>query len=575
MGKLAKISGPLVVAEEVRGSQMNEVVRVGEEQLMGEIISLKNDRASIQVYEDTSGLKPGDPVKLTGAPLQVELGPGMLGTVFDGIQRPLHAVKDKAGNFITRGIEVPSLDRRKKWAFKPVAKKGDIVKGGDILGTVKEYGIEHRVMVPPGMEGKVTKISEGEFTVEDVIAEVEENQITLMQKWGVRVARPYKDKKRFDHLLVTGKRIIDTFFPIAKGGAGAIPGPFGSGKTVNQQDLAKYADAEVIVYIGCGERGNEMTEVLTEFPKLVDPKTKKPLMERTVLIANTSNMPVAAREASIYTGITIAEYYRDMGYSVALMADSTSRWAEALREISGRMEEMPGEEGYPAYLGRKLAEFYERSGRVSCVCSHDREGSVTIVGAVSPPGGDISEPVSQGTLRITKTFWALDANLSRRRHYPAINWLKSYSLYLNDLQPWYDKNVAPDFITVRNRAMELLQKEAELQNIVQLVGPDALPDRERLVLEASKMLREDFLQQNSYDEVDVYSTLKKQYMMVRTILHFYDKAVAALEMEMPLEKIVSAKEKEEIAKMKRVPNDDAEKFCIGIMKSIDSTFARG
>jgi len=571
MGELARISGPLIVGKGMRGSTINEVVKVGKQKLLGEIIALHGDEASIQVYEDTSGLKPGDPIEATGAPLQVELGPGLLSTVFDGIQRPLEAIRKETGDFITRGVFVPPLDRKKKWAFKPTVKKGAKLSSGDVLGTVKEGDLEHKILVPPGIEGTLESISEGSFTVEDEIARIGGKKVCLMQKWPVRVSRPFKEKKRFEVPLISGKRILDTFFPIAKGGAAAIPGGFGTGKTVTQQDLAKYADADVIVYIGCGERGNEMTEVLTQFPELVDPKTKKPLMNRTVLVANTSNMPVAAREASIYTGVTIAEYYRDMGFDVALMADSTSRWAEAMREISGRMEEMPGEEGYPAYLSRKLAEFYERSGRVECLGSPARVGSVSIIGAVSPPGGDISEPVSQGTLRITKAFWALDSNLARRRHYPAINWLKSYSLYLDELSDYYEKHVAPDFMPLRAKAMELLQKEAELQAIVQLVGPDALPERERLVLEAAKMIREDFLQQHSFEEVDAYSSLQKQYWMLKVIMHYYEKAVAALAMEMPFEKIIAIKERQEIAQLKRTRDEGFEKKVSELMKSIDSS----
>ncbi len=571
MGKLAKISGPVIVAEGMLGAQINEVVKVGDEELLGEIIALKYDRASIQVYEDTSGLKPGDKVTGTGAPLQVELGPGLLKAVFDGIQRPLDVIQDRTGAFIKRGVNIPALDPKRKWEFEATLKKGDAVHPGDIIGTVQETNIEHKILVPPHAKaGKLTSIKSGTYTVRDAVAEIGTHEIGLSQKWSVRAPRPTHEKLRFSNPLVTGKRIMDTFFPIAKGGAGAIPGPFGSGKTVNQQDLAKYSDAQVIVYIGCGERGNEMTEVLTEFPKLEDPRTKKPLMERTVLIANTSNMPVAAREASVYTGITLAEYYRDMGYSVALMADSTSRWAEAMREISGRMEEMPGEEGYPAYLGRKLAEFYERAGKVQCLGSPSREGSVTVIGAVSPAGGDISEPVSQGTLRITKVFWALDANLSRRRHYPAINWLKSYSLYDNELSDWYADNVGKDFYPMRSKAMGLLQKEEELQNIVQLIGPDALPEKERLVLEATKMIREDFLQQNSFDPQDAYSTPQKQYWMLKTILHFYDKANDALALEMPLDKIMSVKAREQIPSLKRVPDADIQKTCLSIQKELDA-----
>lgn len=574
MGELARISGPLIVGKGMRGTTINEVVKVGKQKLLGEIIALQGDEASIQVYEDTSGLKPGDPIEATGAPLQVELGPGLLSTIFDGVQRPLEVIRAQVGDFVTRGIYIPPLDRKKKWAFKPTARKGSKVSPGDVLGTVKEGDLEHKILVPPKTEGTLDKIaSEGSFTVEEEIAVVNGKKLTLMQKWSVRAPRPYKEKKRFEIPLISGKRILDTFFPIAKGGAAAIPGGFGTGKTVTQQDLAKYADADIIVFVACGERGNELSEVLTEFPKLVDPKTKKSLMNRTILIANTSNMPVAAREASIYTGVTIAEYYRDMGFDVALMADSTSRWAEAMREISGRMEEMPGEEGYPAYLSRKLAEFYERSGRVDCLGSPARVGSVSIIGAVSPPGGDISEPVSQGTLRITKAFWALDSSLARRRHYPAINWLKSYSLYLDELSDYYAKHVAPDFMPLRAKAMELLQKEAELQAIVQLVGPDALPERERLVLEATKMIREDFLQQHSFEEVDAYSSPQKQYWMLKAIMHYYDKAQAALAMEMPFEKILGIKERQEIAQLKRTRDEGFEKKVSDLMKSIDSSLS--
>ncbi|MDP3742526.1 MAG: V-type ATP synthase subunit A [Candidatus Micrarchaeota archaeon] len=577
MGKLKKISGPVVVAEEMSGSQINEVVTVGNEKLMGEIISLKGSDASIQVYEDTSGLRPGEPVEPSGNSLSVELGPGLLGGVFDGIQRPL-SVLSESGSFIQRGVSVNSLDRKKKWEFIPTVKKGAVVNGGDVIGTVKEFDSEHRIMLPPKISGRIESIESGKFTVEDTVAVVKDKndknvEVQMMQKWPVRIPRPYKEKRRIELPLLTGMRILDTLFPVAKGGTAAIPGPFGSGKTVTQTSLAKFSNAQVIIYVGCGERGNEMTEVLTEFPKLVDPHSGKPLMNRTVLIANTSNMPVAAREASIYTGITIAEYYRDMGYDVALMADSTSRWAEAMREISGRMEEMPGEEGYPAYLGRKLAEFYERTGRVTCLSTTgDRTGSVTAIGAVSPAGGDISEPVSQGTLRVTKVFWALDAQLARRRHYPAINWLKSYSLYLDDLEQWYDENVAEDFYDMRTRTMGLLQKESELQNIVQLIGPDALPDKERLVLEATKMIREDFLQQNAYDAIDAQSSLQKQYNMLKTILHFYDKASAALNLETPFDKIVNAPEKLKISQLKRIEEKEVEKTCKAIMAEIDARF---
>lgn len=575
MGELKKISGPVVAAKDMQGAQINEVVNVGNAGLMGEVISLKYDVASIQVYEDTSGLKPGEKVSGTGLSLAVELGPGLLSSTFDGIQRPLDTLSKGGSPYIARGVRANSLDRTKKWDFKPTVKKGDEVTGGQVIGSVKEFDFEHKIMLPPSVSGEIVSIEKGNHTVDETVATIKTKDgkkvdVTMMQKWPVRVPRPMQEKLRIEPPLLTGMRIFDTFYPMAKGGAGAIPGPFGSGKTVTQTSLAKYCDAEVIIYIGCGERGNEMTEVLVEFPKLIDPNTKKPLMNRTVLIANTSNMPVAAREASIYTGITIAEYYRDMGYDVALMADSTSRWAEAMREISGRMEEMPGEEGYPAYLGKKLAEFYERAGRVKTLGGE--QGSITVVGAVSPAGGDISEPVSQSTLRVTKVFWALDSSLSRRRHFPAINWLKSYTLYLDDLTAWYSSNISAEFMENRNTAMNLLQKEAELQNIVQLIGPDALPDKERLVLESTKMIREDFLQQNAYDEVDAYSSLKKQYWMLKTILHFYSKASVALAADTPFEKIVKAPEKTRISRLKTVVDKDIEKECQDVIKQIDATF---
>jgi V/A-type H+-transporting ATPase subunit A len=573
-GVLSKISGPVVQAVGMQGAQINELVKVGEKELLGEIIALRNDRASVQVYEDTTGLRPGEKVVRTFAPLSVELGPGLLSSIFDGIQRPLEAIREKSGDFIARGITVPAIDQKKKWKFEAKMKKGDTAQSGDVLGTVQEIDFEHRILVPKGISGKINSISSGNYSVQEAIAEIGGKDITMSHKWPVRIPRPYSEKLPLNIPLITGKRIIDTFFPIAKGGTAAIPGPFGSGKTVNQQDLAKYADADIIVYVGCGERGNEMTDVLTEFPKLVDPKSKKPLINRTVLVANTSNMPVAAREASIYTGITLGEYYRDMGYDVAMMADSTSRWAEAMREISGRMEEMPGEEGYPAYLAKRLAEFYERGGRVKTLGAKGRNGSVSLVGAVSPPGGDLSEPVSQATLRVTKVFWALDANLSRRRHYPAINWLKSYSLYMDDLRSWFGENVAADFYDLRTKAMQLLQKEAELQAIVQLIGSDALPEKERLVLEVTRMIREDFLQQNSYDEVDVFSSLRKQHGMLKVILHFYDKAINALNQEVPYDKIVGVKEKQTIALIKRMKEDEAQKVIADLMKSLEHAFTK-
>jgi V/A-type H+-transporting ATPase subunit A len=576
MGVIDRITGPVIVAKGVRGMRMNEVVDVGNEKIMGEVIALKEDTATIQVYEDTSGVRPGEPVEGTGSALRVELGPGLLSSVYDGIQRPLEVIEKKAGVFIKRGVKANSLDRSKKWKFSPSFKKGQEVSPGDVLGTVKEFGFEHRVLVPPSVSGKLSEIKSGEHTVDEVIAVVEKHgkktELRMMQEWEVRKQRPFSEKMPVEPPLISGMRVLDALFPVAKGGTAAIPGPFGSGKTVTLSSWAKYCDADIIVYIGCGERGNEMTEVLNEFPKLVDPRTKKPLMERTVLIANTSNMPVAAREASIYTGITIAEYYRDMGYDVALMADSTSRWAEAMREISGRLEEMPGEEGYPVYLGRRLAEFYERAGRVKCIGDGNRGGSVTVLGAVSPPGGDLSEPVSQSTLRVTQVFWALDASLSRRRHFPAINWLKSYSLYAEVLQPWLAKNVAQDFNLMRKESLEILQKEAELQAVVQLIGPDALPDKERLLLEIARMLREDFLQQNAYDEVDAYSTLRKQYLMLKVILHYYRRAREALSGEIPLEKILQAPEKQCIAQLKRVKEEEIEKTVKEIEHGIDKAF---
>ncbi len=578
-GELRKISGPVVVGEKMLGAKMYDVVKVGGQQLIGEIIKLNGERATIQVYEDTSGLRPGEKVVNTGLPLSVELGPGLLESIYDGIQRPLNEILKKTGGFIGRGVTANALDRHKKWAFTPTAKKGDHVKGGDIIGEVQETEIIlHKIMVPHGVKGEVVEIRKGSFTVEDTVAVVKEKdsgkkqELTLMQKWEVRKPRPYAEKMAPTTPLVTGMRILDTFFPIAKGGVAAIPGPFGSGKTVCQQSLAKYSDAQVIVYVGCGERGNEMTEVLTEFPELLDPKTKKPLMQRTVLIANTSNMPVAAREASVYTGITIAEYYRDMGYDVALMADSTSRWAEAMREISGRIEEMPGEEGYPAYLARRLAEFYERAGRIVCLGKKERNGSVSVIGAVSPPGGDISEPVSQNTLRVTKVFWALDAKLAQRRHFPAINWLKSYSLYTDTLDATYAKGIAKDWSENRAKAMALLQKEAELQEIVQLVGPDALPEKEQAVLDATRMIREDFLQQSAYSDVDAYASLEKQHKMLRAILHFHSRAIEAIEQGCQLKAVTSLKVRDEIARMKEAPEKDFANKSEELAGAIDSQF---
>ena len=578
MGELENISGPVVIASGMPDAKMYDVVKVGRERLIGEIIRLETGRATIQVYEDTSGLKPGEPVENTGEPLSVELGPGLLQSIYDGIQRPLEALFKESGAFIRRGIVANALDRKRKWDFKPTRKVGDTVSAGDILGTVPETEIvEHRILVPPGQGGEIAEIRAGKFSVDETVCVLKgkdgkKHELNMLQRWYVRKARPYLEKFPPNTPLVTGQRILDTFFPIAKGGAAAIPGPFGSGKTVTQHQLAKWSDAQVVVYVGCGERGNEMTDVLTEFPHLEDPRTKKPLMQRTVLIANTSNMPVAAREASVYTGITIAEYYRDMGYDVALMADSTSRWAEAMREISGRLEEMPGEEGYPAYLARRLAEFYERAGRVVCLGGDGRIGSISVIGAVSPPGGDISEPVSQNTLRVTKVFWALDASLAHRRHFPAIHWLRSYSLYSQSLADWYANNIAPDWGDLRAKAMQLLQKEAELQEIVQLVGPDALPDKERAVLGATRMIREDFLQQSAFHEVDAYASLKKQHLMLKAILQFYDRSMRALDDGIQLRLVQELSVISDIARMKEIPETEAERKIGEIGKKMDVEF---
>ena len=575
MGKIIRVAGPVVVADGMKGSEMYEVVRVGEEGLIGEIIGLYGDTATIQVYEETSGIRPGEPVERTGAPLSVMLGPGIISQIYDGIQRPLPVIKETMGDFIKRGASPPPLDLNKKWKFEPRAKVGDAVTGGDILGVVQETKIiEHRIMVPPGIEGKIEWIAdEGEYTIEETIAKVDGKEIKMYQKWPVRRQRPFKEKVDPEELLVTGQRVIDTFFPITKGGTAAIPGGFGTGKTVTQHQLAKWSDADVIVYVGCGERGNEMTEVLEDFPKLKDPRTGEPLMNRTVLIANTSNMPVAAREASIYTGITIAEYFRDMGYHVALMADSTSRWAEALREISGRLEEMPGEEGYPAYLASRLAEFYERAGFVKTLGSQERVGSATVVGAVSPPGGDFSEPVTQNTLRIVKVFWALDADLAHKRHFPSINWLRSYSLYLDAVVPWWSNNVAKDWYDLRREAMGILQREAELQEIVQLVGPDALPAREQALLETARSLREDFLQQNAFHEVDTYCPAEKQYLMLKLILKFHKLITDAVEAGIPVDKIRKLSVKEELAYMGRIPNETYKEEFARIEKKMEEEIA--
>ncbi len=578
-GTILKVAGPLVVAEGMRDANMFDVVRVSGERLIGEIIEMHGDRASIQVYEETAGLGTGEPVESTGAPLSVELGPGLIKGIFDGIQRPLEDIMSKIGNNLKRGVEVPSLDRNKKWHFTPTAKAGDTVGPGDIVGTVQETDIVlHKIMVPYGIEGKVKTISEGDYTVTETAAVIEtadgDKNITLMQKWPVRKGRPYKKKLSPDKPLVTGQRVIDALFPIAKGGVAAIPGPFGSGKTVTQHQLAKWAEADIVVYIGCGERGNEMTDVLNEFPELTDPHTGKSLMERTVLIANTSDMPVAAREASIYTGITIAEYFRDMGYSVALMADSTSRWAEALREMSGRLEEMPGEEGYPAYLGSRLAQFYERAGRVTALGSDEREAALSVIGAVSPPGGDISEPVSQATLRIVKVFWGLDSSLAYKRHFPAINWLTSYSLYADSLGKWFNDNVDDSWTSERARIMGLLSDEASLDEIVKLVGMDALSPSDRLKMEAARSIREDFLHQLAFHEVDTYTSLRKQFLMMSLVLSYYDKSLEALEKGADIEKLASLASREAIGRFKYVHEEDIENEYNKVISSLDSEISR-
>lgn len=558
-GTIKKVAGPLVIAKGMRDANMFDVVRVSDKRLIGEIIEIHGDEASIQVYEETSGLGPGAPVESTGEPLSVELGPGLMGSIYDGIQRPLDEIRKISGNNLQRGVEVPALGREKKWDFVPSVTPGDPVAGGDVLGTVQETEVvSHKIMVPPGVVGKVKSIQAGSYTVTETVAVVEtpdgaDVPLTLMQKWPVRRGRPYQQKLSPDMPLITGQRVIDTLFPLAKGGVAAVPGPFGSGKTVVQHQLAKWSEADIVVYIGCGERGNEMTDVLNEFPELVDPKTGQSLMKRTVLIANTSDMPVAAREASIYTGITIAEYFRDMGYSVALMADSTSRWAEALREMSGRLEEMPGEEGYPAYLGSRLAQFYERAGRVVTLGSGKREGALSVIGAVSPPGGDISEPVSQATLRIVKVFWGLDSSLAYKRHFPAVNWLTSYSLYLDTMEQWFTGHVAQDWVQLRTQLMRLLQDEAELEEIVQLVGMDALSAPDRLKLEAARSIREDFLHQNAFDEVDTYTPLEKQHDMMLLILQYYEKALAALQEGADIEKLITLPVREQIGRFKYTP----------------------
>ena len=577
-GKIKKVAGPLVIAEGMRDANMYDVVRVSNQRLIGEIIEMHGDQASVQVYEETSGLKPGEPVESTDMPLSVELGPGLITSIYDGIQRPLDDIMKIAGNNLKRGVEVPSLKRDKKWNFVPVLQAGDKVEPGDVFGTVQEtIVVQQKIMIPYGVSGTIKEIKAGEFTVEQVVAVVEtdkgEKELTMMQKWPVRKERPYKEKLPLDMPLITGQRVVDTFFPIAKGGVAAVPGPFGSGKTVIQHQLAKWAEADIVVYIGCGERGNEMTDVLNEFPELKDPKTGQSLMERTVLIANTSDMPVAAREASIYTGITIAEYFRDMGYSVALMADSTSRWAEALREMSGRLQEMPGEEGYPAYLGSRLAQFYERAGKVVSLGKEGRTGSLSVIGAVSPPGGDISEPVSQATLRIVKVFWGLDSALAYKRHFPAINWLTSYSLYTDSMGTWFDDNVSDQWMGYRQRLMGLLQDEAELEEIVKMVGMDALSAEDRLKMEAARSIREDFLHQNSFHEVDTYTSLRKQFLMMELVIGFYDYSLEALKEGASIQKLISMAVREKIGRFKYTLDENIDAEYDRISKELHTEIA--
>ena len=577
-GKIKKVAGPLVIAEGMRDANMYDVVRVSESRLIGEIIEMHGDQASVQVYEETSGLGPGAPVESTGMPLSVELGPGLISSIYDGIQRPLDDIMKICGNNLQRGVEVPSLKRDIKWPFVPCVKAGDKVETGDVIGTVQEtVVVTQKIMVPYGIEGTVKEIKSGDFTVEETVCVIEtakgDKELTLMQKWPVRKGRPYAEKIPPVMPLITGQRVVDAFFPIAKGGVAAVPGPFGSGKTVIQHQLAKWAEADIVVYIGCGERGNEMTDVLNEFPELKDPKTGYSLMERTVLIANTSDMPVAAREASIYTGITIAEYFRDMGYSVALMADSTSRWAEALREMSGRLEEMPGEEGYPAYLGSRLAQFYERAGHVVSLGKEGREGALSVIGAVSPPGGDISEPVSQATLRIVKVFWGLDSALAYKRHFPAINWLTSYSLYVDNMANWFNEEVAADWMEDRQKMMTILQEEAELNEIVQMVGMDALSPTDRLKMEAARSIREDFLHQNSFHEIDTYTPLRKQYLMMKLVLAFYEKSVDALNKGADMNALIAMPVREKIGRYKYTTDADIESEYKNVEEELDKEVA--
>ncbi len=574
-GKIIRVAGPLVVASDCIGARMYDMVKIGKLGLIGEIIELREDLAFIQVYEDTTGIGPEEPVYLTGLPLSVELGPGLISSIYDGIQRPLDIIREKEGDFVPRGIEVPPLDRKKKWEFVPLVKKGQDVKEGDFLGEVKETPLlKHKIMVPVGAAGKIVEIKKGKFVVEETIARIQTKKevkgISMFQTWSIRRSRNVHERLMPDEPLTTGQRVLDTLFPLAKGGTGCVPGPFGSGKTVVQHQLAKWSDAQIIVFVACGERGNEVADLLLSFPELEDPHTGRPLLERTVIIANTSNMPVAAREASIYTGMTIAEYFRDMGYSVALMADSSSRWAEALREISGRMEEMPGEEAYPAYLASRIAEFYERAGKVICLGSDKRIGALSVMGAVSPPGGDLSDPVVQATLKVVKVFWALDDRLANMRHFPAINWLLSYSLYVENIKDYLNTEVAEDFIGLRQEAMQLLEEESELQEIARLVGVESLSARERLVLESARSIREDFLHQNAFHPQDTYSSLKMQYLMLRTILHFHNSGMKALEEGMNLNEIITMGVRENISKMKFLPVDDP-----GLLESyveIDNAF---
>jgi len=567
VGRIIRVAGPLVVAENMSNVKMYEVVKVSEKKLIGEVIELKEDKASIQVYEETSGIGPGEPVYPTGASLSVELGPGLIGSIYDGVQRPLDLIRLLAGDLVTRGIDLPGVERKKKWYFKPLLKKGAKVTSGDILGGVQETTLViHKIMVPLGIEGEIVKISEGEFTVDEPIAEIRSTvngqrfTVTMLQKWPVRLPRPYKEKLPPNEPLITGQRVIDTFFPVTKGGTACIPGPFGSGKTVVQHQLSKWSDADIIIFVGCGERGNEMADVLLEFPELKDPHTSEPLIKRTVLIANTSNMPVAAREASIYTGITIAEYFRDMGYKVALMADSTSRWAEALREISGRLEEMPGEEGYPAYLATRLAEFYERAGKISCLGNDNRFGTLSVIGAVSPPGGDLSDPVVQATLRVVKVFWSLEDKLAYMRHFPAISWLRSYSLYLENIKDFSAKEIAPNFLPLRNEAMKILQEEATLEEIVRLVGIESLSPKERLILETAKSIREDFLHQIAFDPEDTYTSLRKQYFLLRVIIFLHQQCLEALDKGIDFQILAKLRVREKIARLKFTPEKELGKF---------------